>query len=76
LGTDIQFSPTTDIRGPQKIFDLTDRRRLPCAEFPQLHCRILIPLGAAMKRREFIFGSATVAIVPPTLLARADEVIE
>jgi hypothetical protein len=29
-----------------------------------------------MKRREFIFGSATVAIVPPTLLARADEVIE
>jgi hypothetical protein len=29
-----------------------------------------------MKRREFIFRSATVAIVPPTLLARADEVIE
>jgi hypothetical protein len=58
----------------KKIIDLTDGRRLPCAEFPQLHCRILIPLGAAMKRREFILGSATVAIVPPTLLAR--EVIE
>jgi hypothetical protein len=29
-----------------------------------------------MKRREFILRSATVAIVPPTLLASADEVIE
>jgi hypothetical protein len=44
--------PTTDIRGIQELFDLTYRRRLPCAEFPQLQCRILIPLGAAMKRRD------------------------
>jgi hypothetical protein len=56
---------------------LTDRRRLPSAEFPQFTLPHPDPFGGGHEAAEgFILGSASVAIVPQTLLARADEVIE